>query len=98
MVQRDEVPEEVVDIEKWIQEQYTLESAAYTDNLPQGGEHLKNRGYGLQPDGDLVGDMATGEVFNTTVDLAQDEEFALIARGKTGNSTVDATIRMTEDY
>ncbi len=53
----------------------SLEGAAYTDNLPQGGEHLKARGYGLQPDGDLTGDMATGEVFNTTVDLAQDEEF-----------------------
>jgi hypothetical protein len=52
-----------------------LEGAAYTDNLPQGGEHLKARGYGLQPDGDLVGDMASGQIFNTTVDLAQDEEF-----------------------
>jgi len=52
-----------------------LEGAAYTDNLPQGGEHLKARGYALQPDGDLVGDKASGEIFNTTVDLGAGEEF-----------------------
>lgn len=52
-----------------------LEGAAYTDNLPQGGEHLKARGYGLQPDGDLVGEMATGELFRTEEELAAGETF-----------------------
>jgi len=75
MVQRDEVPEEVTDIERWIQDKYTLESTSYTDNLPQGGEHLKQRGYGVQPDGDLVGDMATGQLFSFEQDLAAGETF-----------------------
>ena len=36
---------------------------------------FKTRGYGLQPDGDLVGDMATGEVFTETGQLAGAETF-----------------------
>jgi len=51
-----------------------LEGASYTDNLPQGGEHLKTRGFGLQPDGDLVGDVESGEVAKMEQQLAVDEE------------------------
>jgi len=36
---------------------------------------FKTRGYGLQPDGDLVGDMATGEVFTETNQLAGNETY-----------------------
>ena len=34
---------------------------------------FKTRGYGIQPDGDLVGDMATGQLFATNVDLDVNE-------------------------
>ncbi len=39
-----------------------------------------------------------GSSADVSINLGQDVEFALIARGKAGNSTVDATIRMAEDY
>jgi len=54
-----------------------LEGAAYTDNLPQGGEHLKSRNYGLQPDGDLVGGMASGEVTSFDGQLNPSEEITV---------------------
>jgi hypothetical protein len=44
------------------------------------------------------GNQGAGSSSDVSINLGQDVEFALIARGKTGNSTVDATIRMAEDY
>ena len=45
-----------------------LEGASYTDSI-DGQEHLKARGFGVQPDGDLVGDRAGGQVFADVVTL-----------------------------
>jgi hypothetical protein len=40
-----------------------------------GVDHLRSRGYGLQPDGDLVGDTATGQLFEHDGGLDANETF-----------------------
>lgn len=69
MVQRDQVPEEVVDIERWIQDRYTLGDANYvnkTGSPPSGSgipPHIRTHTGGLQPDGDLTFEKNDGQAF-----------------------------------
>jgi hypothetical protein len=68
----------------------TLEDDAIADDA------FKTRGYALQPDGDLVGDMATGEIFATTQDLAQGEEFVSDWYDTDGFSSIEVFAGSTE--
>lgn len=98
MVQRDQVPEEVTDIQRWIQDEYTLENANYvntgvmpsTDGIPP---HLRVHNNGLQPDNDLVPQKADGQAFIKNDGLAANETFTSEWYDSDGWRTVEAFIK-----
>lgn len=49
-----------------------IETDSDSESVP---DHLRQRAYGLQPDGDLVGDKTGGQIFADVVNLDVDEEY-----------------------
>lgn len=49
--------------------------ASVTDNISPAGDHIKDRNYGVKPDGELVGEKADGLLFEEQGALAAGEVF-----------------------
>ena len=56
------------------------------------GDSFKTRGYGLQPDGSLVGEMATGQLFSEEVSLSSGETYTSDWFDTTGFSSVEVFV------
>jgi len=78
MVQRDQFPEDVMDIELWKLHLDALQSANYVDAMLDSDgnniDYLNTVGHGIQPDGDIFQERADGFVDAYTGQLAIDEE------------------------